>query len=188
MPHLGRPSEYHFIVRIVLACLGAALMAAGAVTLRLEVDAAHRAASHQRERQQQAMRQSEAQTSERNALLPLYRDLQESAQLQAPAPRRWGKNLHDLQQQLHLPTLEVQFNPVARQAAGEGLNWHILTSTAHVHLQLIHEIDLIRFLDALPLTVQPKPIVRQCRLERHPFGGLNADCQIDWINLEPGST
>ena len=51
-----------------------------------------------------------------------------------------------------------------------------------VHLDLLHEADLLRFLDKLPQRTRDLLLVRRCQLIRSSTA-LTADCEIDWISL-----
>jgi hypothetical protein len=69
--------------------------------------------------------------------------------------------------------------------------YEIMASTMKLHMQLLHEEDLVGFVADLRQAVHAHLLVRECRIERNPGGGtqaaaqaqLQADCTIDWVTL-----
>lgn len=67
-------------------------------------------------------------------------------------------------------------------------NYEIMASAMKLQIQLLHEGDLLVFLDDLRARVQAHLLVRACGIERLPSGQgirplLRAECEIDWITL-----
>ena len=80
-------------------------------------------------------------------------------------------------------------------APGDGGGYDMLASRLQVHLPLLHEEDLLRFLGDMRDTLQAFVRPRQCTLEpASPEAGqetaiiqprLQADCELDLITLSP---
>lgn len=95
--------------------------------------------------------------------------------------------------------LEVQYeiqpqgpiSPAALPGGAAAGSYEIMASTMKLHMQLLHEDDLLGFLADLSQTVHAHLLVRDCQIERtsgssNPSGiqaQLQADCTIDWVTL-----
>jgi len=74
--------------------------------------------------------------------------------------------------------------------------YEIMASTMILHMQLLHEDDLLGFLNDLRQHVHAQLLVRECRIARgtgntSPSGitaQLEADCVIDWVTLREKAT
>jgi hypothetical protein len=100
-----------------------------------------------------------------------------------------ARKLIDVQYEL-APQTPVQSILLPEGAAGGG--YEFMPSTMKLHMQLLHEDDLLGFLSDLRQDVQALLVVRRCNVERiaRAPGGergtqaqLRADCEIDWITL-----
>lgn len=83
--------------------------------------------------------------------------------------------------------LDATAAPVGASASG----FEFMSSTMKLRMDLLHEDDLLGFLDDLASGVSALLRARACTLERlaaEPGGGtaaqLRADCTIDWITLK----
>lgn len=94
--------------------------------------------------------------------------------------------------------LDVQYEiqpqaPISAAALPGGAAagaYEIMASTMKLHMQLLHEDDLLGFIADLRQAVHADLLVRECRMERNAGGGqapvqaqLQADCTIDWVTL-----
>jgi len=91
--------------------------------------------------------------------------------------------------------MKYEFAPqTALQANGSaGYNW--FNSPLRLQLRLVHEGDLLNFLDRLQHEGKALVIVRNCKLALPPAtasdhetnAALNGDCELDWLTAHrPG--
>ncbi|MBI3522967.1 MAG: hypothetical protein HY066_00350 [Betaproteobacteria bacterium] len=87
--------------------------------------------------------------------------------------------------------------PAAPAIADTGniIGYDFMVSNMQLHMQLLHEDDLLNFLSDLRGSVQAYLRVNKCDVQRFSSPGstaqLKADCSIDWITLRekrPGQT
>ena len=107
----------------------------------------------------------------------------------------WIELLRDLQRQLHLPGMSYEFGPrmALDKATGNSLAYH--SSHLRIQLRLLHEEDLLLFLQHLEQRAKAMVLVRRCSMTRlsqrdEPGTGLaqlRAECDMDWVSL-PRST
>jgi hypothetical protein len=82
-------------------------------------------------------------------------------------------------------------SPAALPGGAAAGPYEVMASTMKLHMQLLHEDDLIGFIADLRQVVHADLLVRECRVDRNPGTGnqgavqaqLQADCTIDWVTL-----
>jgi len=109
----------------------------------------------------------------------------------------WMERIAEVQQARRLFDFRYEFAP--QQALGETPQGNItggfqfVSSTMKLQMQMLHEDDLLGFLDDLAHTVPALLQARECRIGRFMQGAtaatgpaprLTADCSIDWITLQ----
>lgn len=147
---------------------------------RTERDTA--AANHLR--QEANLRQMAQDREERGRQMALFLDLQANGLVGKPAPLKWVELLEILCQQMRLPALQYELPPSAEIGGGD-FDFH--ATTMRLRLQLVHEEDLLLFLERLQQEAKALVLVRSCRVSRlpastaaNPAAHLSADCQLDW--------
>lgn len=111
----------------------------------------------------------------------------------------WIEQLKSVQKDRRLIDLQYEIAP-QKPLDGEtpsltAGSYEIMTSPMKAQLQLLHEEDLLRFVDDLSQRVQAHIRVRRCTLLRLPAAArtqgaapqLGATCDIDWITLRERS-
>ena len=100
----------------------------------------------------------------------------------------WTEMLRDVQRQLRLPEMSYEFAPQALLEGGTNGDYAFLASPMKIHLQLVHEYDLINFLDLVQRQARALVVTRSCALGRSTpspsaagRGQLSADCELEWI-------
>ena len=137
-------------------------------------------------------RSDELDIKERGQLLQRLRD---SSMLGEEKRLDWTEQLGTLQRELRIPGMKYEFAPqTALQANGSaGYNW--FNSPLRLQLRLVHEGDLLNFLDRLQHEGKALVIVRNCKLALPPAtasdhetnAALNGDCELDWLTAHrPG--
>ncbi len=103
----------------------------------------------------------------------------------------WIELLSDLQHQFRLPGMNYEFGPQLAQekVAGDAFAYH--SSHLRIQLRLLHEEDLLNFLEQLQQRAKALVLVRSCRHTRIPTSGplnagqaqLSAECDMEWVSL-----
>jgi phytoene dehydrogenase-like protein len=95
-----------------------------------------------------------------------------------------ARRLIDLQYEL-MP--QQPLDPTLLPSGGSAFEF--MSSTMHMQMQLLHEEDLLNFLNDLRENVTAFVRVRSCSVDRTvqdmggPTAQLHADCLLDWITL-----
>lgn len=108
----------------------------------------------------------------------------------------WVEQLKNIQKERRLIDLQYEIapqKPLEGEAARTGSGtYEVMTSPMKAQLQLLHEEDLLRFVEDLTQKVQAHIRVRRCLITRGPPSAgsnngpapqLSANCDIDWITL-----
>lgn len=152
------------------------------------------------QRQAAASRYSRAETSllnlERNQddlrhLASLFQRWQARGRIGPAKPREWSTQIPHLKTEIGLTALHHEFQPSTR--LGKTDHFSFQATPLKLHLELLHEEDLLRFIPALEQTASALVEVRSCRLSRllspatrreSPLSNLSADCEIDWVTAD----
>lgn len=112
----------------------------------------------------------------------------------------WTELLATNQREMRLPAMDYEFSPQTTLDSTGTINvgsYVFYRSAMKLHSHLLHEEDLLRFLNALETRARALVIPRSCKLTRLAPGAgertgtlaqLSADCELDWITvrqLEP---
>jgi hypothetical protein len=106
----------------------------------------------------------------------------------------WTEQLRDLQRDLRLPGMTYEFGPQTALDAGPASGYAYYSSNLKVRLRLLHEGDLLNFLDRLQREAKAMVLVRSCRIARLPPSDagtdgarLGAECSMEWVTLRQPS-
>lgn len=108
----------------------------------------------------------------------------------------WVENIRRIRNERKLFDIQYEIAPQqvidAATLPGASAPYDFLSSTMQMRMKLLHEADLLHFLDDLRASAQAFIRVRRCDLERLPKGGsegrgvppqLAAECIIEWITI-----
>ena len=104
----------------------------------------------------------------------------------------WFEHIKRLATEHHIITLEFGLEPQhALPPNGAAPNIEVLASPLHLKMALVHEEDLLNFLNAL--RNQPKGFysAKNCSLKRavtdtrSEGANIEADCTLDWMSFKP---
>jgi len=116
----------------------------------------------------------------------------------------WVELLKDIRDELQLIDLHYEISPqrpldggepAASAGKSDATAFRFYASSMQLRLQLLHEEDLIRLLEALQQRAQALIQLKHCSLSRLPRNSaeraasaaqLQAECQIDWITVRTG--
>lgn len=107
----------------------------------------------------------------------------------------WTELLRDIQHQLRLPQMRYEFAPQRPLEPGSSGEYAFYASLMRLHLDLVHEEDLLGFLAAVQARAKAMVAVRSCAVARiaegapsHGSAQLSADCELDWITARGTGT
>jgi hypothetical protein len=88
--------------------------------------------------------------------------------------------------------LDIRYELAPQQSIGGKGGSEIFASNMKLHMQLLHEGDLLNFIDDLRSAVPAYLRIRGCNIERiEPVASsvaqLSAECSIDWITYRVGT-
>ena len=105
----------------------------------------------------------------------------------------WIEQIRKIKQARRLIGLQYELMPQQpldpALLPGGGSAVEFMSSTMHMQMQLLHEEDLLNFLNDLRANVSAFVRVRSCKVDRTapdtggPAAQLHADCLLDWITL-----
>lgn len=103
----------------------------------------------------------------------------------------WIELLRDTQRSLRLPGMKYEFGAQAPLDADNTASYAWYASPLRVQLRLLHENDLLNFLQYIQRNARAEVIVRSCKLgplpsqgeEREAGAQLGADCEMQWLTV-----
>ncbi|MBU1235771.1 MAG: hypothetical protein KJ634_09505 [Gammaproteobacteria bacterium] len=128
--------------------------------------------------------------------IALYQELQQRGIIGQEERLDWVEQIGRIKAERRL--LDVQYEIAAQKSVDSALlpagamagEYEFMSSTMNLQMPLLHEDDLLGFLDDLRKSVHAQLLVRECAIDRLPPGAdrrvaaqLRATCTIDWITL-----
>ena len=104
----------------------------------------------------------------------------------------WVELVRSIQRDRQLLGLDYEIQPQVTLSKSNG-GYAFMNSAMRIQLQLLHEEDLLRFVDDLKARAPAFVRVHNCRISRGAGQPVNpdmlpaqlqADCQLDWITLK----
>ena len=193
----GRKLVPAAIAAAVLAVAGAALLVASRQEL---ADAGRQLAAARTERAQAQERLARISQDERKVTqrIGLYRQLAELNILGAERRLEWTESIARIRERHQIPGLRYQIAPRRPLASLQGKPGSVdsYASTMKIELDLLHEGDLLRFLEDLRAAGNAYYAVNRCAITRSAATGsgatsiprLRATCEIDLITLQDGGS
>ncbi len=170
-----------------------------ATTSRKLTEAAHadqlRLQAQQRDIRARLTRAPEEE-QELRSKIALFHELQQRGIIGQEERLDWVEQIGRIKAERRL--LDVQYEIAAQKSVDSALlpagatagEYEFMSSTMNLQMQLLHEDDLLGFLDDLRKSVHAQLLVRECAIDRLPPGTdrrvaaqLRATCTIDWITL-----
>ena len=201
---MSRMNEELKLLRWPLLQLGLALLLALALSLiawhfmrdsERQADAAEHAAENLRKKAAQL--QSEEQ--DMRAKIARYMAIEARGMIGNERRLDWVELMRAIQRERKLLGLEYEIQPrqplTGHTAAGNGTGYNFKNSPMKVQMPLLHEEDLLHFLDDVHAGAAAFTRLRSCKLQRNTAtlpaentglrAQLGAECQLDWITLAP---
>ncbi len=184
---------------LMVAAGGAALYATHQATLQARA-AANKAEAKQQEAHNKLMRARDEQ-AEITAKIGRFGDLAADGIVGEERRLEWVERIREIRAARRLFDLQYEIAPQrpldAAAAPGSSGSFEFLSSTMRLQMDLLHELDLIHFLDDLEHSVSAVVRPERCIVERTGNSGpsgtgalLRAECTLDWITIRErkGST
>lgn len=101
----------------------------------------------------------------------------------------WTEMLRDIQHNLRLPGMSYEFGVQTSLESADKAAYRYFASPMRLQLRLLHEADLLNFLDYVQQNASAMVLVRNCKLTPLPTSGelrenlpqLSAECELQWI-------
>ena len=157
-----------------------------------EANAQRASAESQLFQNEQRFRQVHSEEQEIKERTEIFQKLEKSGIAGEEKRLEWIELLRDLQRQLHLPGMNYEFGPQQALEKTDGAAFTYHRSHLHIQLHLLHEEDLLNFLERLQQRAQAMLLVRSCRLARPTVSlesgaaltQLSAECDMEWVSLQ----
>ena len=173
-------------ILIALAVAAGLWTSAGAHTAQVERDAAA-ARKSEVERRLARVRTEEQEIKTRTQQ---FQQMDQAGIIGQEKRLDWTELLRDLQQQLRLPGMSYEFGAQVPLETTTDTGYAYHSSPLKIQLRLLHEEDLLNFINRLQREAKAMVLVRGCKLVRPPAtnsaGGavqLNAECTMEWVTL-----
>lgn len=162
-----------------------------AATGRQAAQSEHDAASSRYRQAQSRLSQVHGEEAEIREKAALFLRLQEKGIIGEEKRLEWSELLNDARHRLRIPTMDYEFAPQRVIDGNAKLAFH--QSGMKLHLETLHEVDTLDFLDYLQEEAMALLWVRNCKLSRLPASAarqeaapalISADCSIDWVTLQ----
>lgn len=137
------------------------------------------------------LRQVRTEEQEIKERTSLFQQLEKSGITGEEKRLEWIELLRDLQRQIRLSGMNYEFGPQLALEKVEGTAFAYHSSHLRIQLSLLHEEDLLNFLQQLQQRAKAMVLVRSCRVSRpvtinDPNAGmaqLSAECDMEWVTL-----
>lgn len=186
------------LVFVLVALILAGAIGGGGYHLLQSAQQQHRVAGGQRAESQGKLARAAQEEQELREKTERFLALQGRGYVGTENRLDWIEQLARLSGERRLYDFQYEFepqrliDPILIPAGAAAGTHRFLLSSQHFKTRLLHEGDLLAFLDDLRRNVKAYLIVRECRIERIPqnpaergiAAQLTADCRLDWITLQ----
>jgi hypothetical protein len=181
------------LIFISIAALGATAVQRSLFANR-QMGQAHREATGQRSEIQAKLSRVAEETQEIRDKLKRYEELMARGYIGNENRLDWVEEIRRITVARRLLSVEYDLAPQKRineAADGTTGGYDFMASNMKLQMLLLHEEDLLNFLDDLRTSVSAYLRINSCNVERLPpptekhgaVALLKADCSIDWITL-----
>ena len=193
-----KPQDIKRLSLNLVLCLALLGLGGGTVLVAVRQEAAAKQALQQAAAQQKEavarLAQARDEAQEILTKTQTYQDLVGRGIVGQEHRLEWVELLKNIRQERRLIDLQYEISP-QKLLDGESPapvgGYEMMNSAMSAQLQLLHEGDLLRFVDDLSRRAQAQIRVRHCALARlpgqppgpGPAPQLSARCELDWITL-----
>jgi hypothetical protein len=185
--------RWNMLLLVVCAVFGASTVIVALHFTRAARLTENRAQAEQTEIRTKLARARDEETDLRNKIEG-YRRLTERGYIGQEHRLDWIEQIRKINQNRKLIDLQYEMLPQQEidpaTIPGSDPTYAFMSSTMHLQMQLLHEGDLLNFLDDLRASVTAFIRVKNCSVDRVGEGSetagaaqLRADCTLEWITL-----
>ena len=144
---------------------------------------------------EQRLRQVRTEEQELKARAHTFQLLQNSGITGEEKRLDWMEMLSKIQREIRIPGMSYEFGAQAPLETVNGAGYAFFSSPMRVRLRLLHEGDLLNFLDRIQREASAMVLVRNCKLTRLSRAGMEggspaqlaAECELQWITVRRSS-
>jgi hypothetical protein len=148
-------------------------------------------AASRRNQIEQRLRQARTEEQDLKQRAGIFQALQSTGVAGEEKRLDWTEMLRAIQQELHIPGMTYELGAQIPLENVDGVAYAHFVSPMRLQLRLLHEEDLLNFLNRVEQQAKALVLVRSCKLSRLPpapgeqslMAQLNADCELQWITL-----
>ena len=139
----------------------------------------------------QRLRQVRTEEQELKEKAQIFQQLQNSGMAGEEKRLDWTEMLRNTQREMRLPGMTYEFGAQIPLDTVEGAAFAYFTSPMRLQLRLLHEQDLLNFLNRIQKEASALVLVRSCKLSplarsndaRDGLAQLGAECELQWVTV-----
>lgn len=141
---------------------------------------------------EQRLRQVRTEEQEVKERTQVFQAMQARGMVGPEKRLEWTELLRQLQRELRLPGMTYELAAQKQLESVSGVAYAYFASPMRLQLRLLHEQDLLIFLNRLQQEAKAMVLVRNCKLVQQPgtmeirpqATHLAADCELQWITVQ----
>lgn len=175
------------LVMLVLA----GLLAWWSTGLAEKSERENKAANTSKNQVEQRLRQVRTEEQELKEKAQIFQQMQNSGMAGEEKRLDWTEMLRNTQRDMRLPGMTYEFGAQIQIDSVEGAAFAYFTSPMRLQLRLLHEQDLLNFLNRIQKEASALVLVRSCKLSpatrsndaRDALAQLSAECELQWVTV-----
>ena len=149
------------------------------------------AANSSKNQVDQRLRQVRTEEQELKEKAQIFQQMQNSGMAGEEKRLDWTEMLRNTQREMRLPGMTYEFGAQIPLDTVEGAAFAYFTSPMRLQLRLLHEQDLLNFLNRIQKEASALVLVRSCKLSpltrsndaRDGLAQLGAECELHWVTV-----
>ena len=149
------------------------------------------AANSSKNQVDQRLRQVRTEEQELKEKAQIFQQMQNSGMAGEEKRLDWTEMLRNTQRDMRLPGMSYEFGVQVPIDSVEGAAFAYFTSPMRLQLRLLHEQDLLNFLNRIQKEASALVLVRSCKLSpltrsndaRDGLAQLGAECELHWVTV-----
>nr|MBL8412100.1 hypothetical protein [Dechloromonas sp.] len=141
---------------------------------------------------EQRLRQVRTEEQEVKERTQVFQAMQARGMVGPEKRLEWTELLRQLQRELRLPGMTYELGAQKQLESVNGVAYAYFASPMRLQLRLLHEQDLLLFLNRLQREARAMVLIRDCKLARQSettetrplTPQLAADCELQWITVQ----
>ena len=151
----------------------------------------NKAANASKNQVDQRLRQVRTEEQELKEKAQIFQHMQSSGMAGEEKRLDWTEMLRNTQRDMRLPGMTYEFGAQIPIDSVEGAAFAYFTSPMRLQLRLLHEQDLLNFLNRIQKEASALVLVRACKLTpvtrsndaRDALAQLGAECELQWVTV-----